>query len=162
MSPKGDAPQCRPREYPPEVVELARRLYVDEGMTVAEVRAVFPKGYRVQTILERYVPARRPAAKRDQTGPRNTAWKGDEASYDAAHARLGRDRGACVDCSQPATDWSYVGGCADERPGRRGVPYCLHPDHYEARCQRCHHHYDHKGRRPNGQMLAREEVMPNV
>lgn len=152
----------KPREYPREIVDLVCGMY-EQGMTVAEVQLAAPKGYRVQTILERYLPARRPLGKRDQRGPANHMWKGSEASYGAIHLRLGSLAGkACVDCGEAARHWSYEGGCRDELGGESCPPYCEHSEHYWPRCVRCHHHYDFKGRRATGEFLSREEVMPNV
>lgn len=152
----------KPRVYPPHIVELACSMYED-GMTVAEIRAVFPKGYRVQTILERHLPERRPQAKRDQRGVANHMWRGDDAGYQATHLRLGAAaEHSCVDCGGNAQEWSYEGGCPDEKRGKSGSPYCTHADHYQPRCTKCHRAYDFKGHRPNGQWLSREEVMPHV
>jgi hypothetical protein len=140
--PRGRAP----RAYPEEVVELVCGMYRD-GMTVAEIRKAAPAGYRVQTILERHLPERRPAIKRDQRGEKNVMWKANDCGYQAAHLRIAAINGkasshACADCDQQANDWSYVHNCADEvqRPGR--PPYCTHADHYVPRCRPCHRAYD--------------------
>lgn len=135
-------------------------------MTVAEIRTAFPRGYKVQTILERYLPSRRSAAKRNQRGSANHAWKGDGLGYAAAHLRIYAVRGhasahVCVDCDGPATDWSYIGGRPRESQ-RDGLAYSPDPMSYAPRCKTCHHNYDFKGRRPNGQFVSREEVMPHV
>lgn len=156
----------KPRQYPQDIVDLACGMY-EQGMTVAEIRAVFPKGYRVQTILERHLDYRRACAKREQSGEKNHMWKGDSAGYSAAHLRLqvalGRaNEHACSDCDEKAADWSYCGSCPEERNGVTSPPYCVHPEHYKPRCTRCHHHYDSKGRRPNGQLPSRWEVMSYV
>lgn len=137
----------KPREYPVEVVQLICGMY-QEGMSVAEIRAVAPRGYRVQTILERYLPERRSATKRDQSGTKNHMWR-DNCGYQAAHLRVATQRGKasrhdCVDCGQKADDWSYLHDCPDERrqPGRPA--YCTHPNHYAPRCRPCHRAYDRK------------------
>lgn len=137
-----------PREYPPEVVDLVCGMYRD-GLTVAEIRAVAPKGYRVQTILERYLPERRAAARREQRGPANHMWKGPDCGYQAAHLRVAASKGKarqhpCVDCGKPAHDWSYAHGCPTEISSQGRPPYCVHPDHYQARCRPCHRAYDRK------------------
>lgn len=138
----------RPREYPPEIVALVCGMY-QNGMTIAEIREAAPKGYRVQTILERYLPERRPASKRNQRGAANAAWRGSDAGYHAVHLRLGRAADhECVDCGAPAAEWSYAHGCPDEL--RAHSPYCHHPNHYSPRCRKCHRAYD------------RKKVMPNV
>lgn len=140
----------KPREYPPEIVELICGMY-RKGMTVAEIRKAAPKGYRVQTVLERYLPTRRSAAKRNQSGGANHMWS-LRPGYQARHLRLGRaaDR-LCVDCQKPAEEWSYVGGCPQELHDKNHQsPYCLHDDHYSPRCRRCRRRYD------------LQEVMPYV
>ena len=88
----------KPREYPQEIIDLIIGWY-REGMTVAEIRAKAPNGYRVQTILERYLPNRRPSAKRDQWGENNSSWKGDSATYGAFHLRVEAARGKPKECS---------------------------------------------------------------
>lgn len=146
--------QGRPkREYPAEIIELARSMYEDQGMTVAEIRAAFPSGYRVQTILERHIQSRRPAAKRNQRGPSNHMWRSDPG-YQAAHLRVVSMRGkaaahACVDCGKAADDWSYRYGDPNELTGSNGCPYSPDPDYYEPRCKSCHRRYD-KAKRTEG------------
>lgn len=78
---------------------------------------------------------------------------GDEVSYAAVHARIKRSLGPaaafdCVDCGDPARDWSYIGGDPDERVGEHGgyrLTYSLNPSRYAPRCRRCHYQHDHKG-----------------
>ena len=149
---------AKPRQYPADIVELATRLY-NAGHTVREVQDHLPRGYKAQRILERYLPERRTTAKRDQRGPANDMWKGDDAGYQAAHLRLGRAADhPCTDCGTLAAHWSYIGGAPDERPSKRGVPYSTDPTYYQPRCVTCHHHFDQRARRANGQFASREEV----
>lgn len=135
-----------PREYPTEIVDLICGMY-GSGMTVAEIRQAAPKGYRVQTILERYLPERRPAIKRDQRGAANSMWRGEAASYTAIHLRLGNaSLCRCVDCGRGAREWSYQHDCPDEKTDTRtGCRYCHHREHYVPRCRSCHRRYDLKG-----------------
>jgi hypothetical protein len=150
----------KPREYPAEVVELVCGMYRD-GMTVAEIRAAAPKGYRVQTILERYLPDRRPAARRDQRGERNHMWKGHQVSYDGVHERLRSTRGkasahACVGCGLSADDWSYRSGSPLERiDPNSGCAFAPDLSYYDPRCRSCHRQHDAAVRRE-------KEVMPHV
>lgn len=151
----------KPRVYPPEIVALACDMYLS-GMTVAEIRAEFPRGYRVQTILERHLSVRRAQAKRDQRGQQNTAWKGDSVSYDGAHMRLYELRGParshpCVDCGETADEWSYGGTCPTEQISDRGCRYCTHPEHYRPRCRSCHRALDARIRRSR-----QEEAAPHA
>ena len=134
----------KPRDYPPDIVQMICEMY-RSGMTVAEIRKEAPKGYRVQTILERYLPERRSAAKRDQRGPSNHMWS-NHPGYQARHLRLGQASAySCIDCGNPAEEWSYIGGCAQEmRDGAHPSPYCLHDHHYSPRCRRCHRRHDRK------------------
>lgn len=156
MSPKGvyertDANRPKPREYPAEVVALVRRLYLEDGLTVAEVSQRLPKGYKAQRIIERHIDQRRPAIKRNQTGPANATWRGDDVSYQGVHVRLVAQRGKasahlCVDCRQAAQDWSYEGGSEQERrDGKFGLRYTTDLSMYAPRCRKCHRAHDRKG-----------------
>lgn len=152
--PRTEANKPKPRKFPSEIVAAVRRMYLEEGMTVREVQDALPKGYKAQRIIERHIPERRPAAVRDQRGPRNPMWKHDPG-YQAAHLRVASIKGPardrrCIDCDAPADDWSYVHGCDDERQRQGESPYCIHSDHYEPRCRPCHRAYD------------RKEVVPHV
>ena len=136
----------KPRTYPPEVVDLVCGLYL-AGKTIAEIKP-YAIGYRAQTILERYLPGRRKAIKRNQNGPANHMWK-DSPGYQAAHLRVEADKGkasehVCADCGSPAHDWSYVHGCPDELRESHRPAYCTHPNHYEPRCRTCHRAYDRR------------------
>ena len=136
----------KPREYPQRIVDLICGMYLS-GMTVAEIRASSPKGYRVQTILERYLPERRKAIKRDQTRELNHTWAGDSCGYKAAHLRLRVSKGpaslySCVDCGGKAAHWSYVHGCDAELKEVESPKYCTHQEHYAPRCVPCHFAYD--------------------
>ena len=132
----------RPREYPPEIVRLACELY-ESGMTVAEVRSVFPNGYRVQTILERHLPARRKSAKRDQAGVNNHAWRGDKAGYKALHLRVQQRRGKPSLCEKCGTtegrfEWSNLTGHYEDT------------NDYWRLCVPCHRRFDAARRRIGG------------
>lgn len=138
------------REYPREIVELVCGMYQD-GMTVSEIGQVAPKGYRVQTILERYLPNRRAAAKRHQTGDLNHMWKGADAGYQAAHLRISEKYGPatnykCVGCSEQAEEWSFNNECSEQIVRDKKPPYCLHREHYKPRCVKCHRNFDRKER----------------
>lgn len=76
------------------------------------------------------------------------------ATYAAIHMRLMRARGAasahqCVDCGQPAKDWSLRWDAEETftavAAGRSGRSECLVSadlDDYEPRCRKCHVAYD--------------------
>lgn len=76
------------------------------------------------------------------------------ASRPAAHKRISRALGpasrfVCVQCSEPAHEWSYDGGDPDElttsdspRDEHPGLAYSLNPDYYSPRCRPCHRRRD--------------------
>lgn len=72
----------------------------------------------------------------------------EDPAYRTVHARLQRDRGpasghSCVDCGQPAQDWSYDHGDPDQRiAADNGCPYSTKAEHYQPRCKRCHAIFD--------------------
>lgn len=71
-------------------------------------------------------------------------------TYGAVHKRLERERGraagfGCVDCSNPASEWSYDGGASPEFTGPvRGsmLAYSTDLGAYLPRCKSCHRHVD--------------------
>jgi hypothetical protein len=71
-------------------------------------------------------------------------------SYAATHSRRIKALGLasvrpCVDCGEPADQWSYQGGCPDElQDEATGCAYCLHDTCYRARCYSCHWRHDHR------------------
>lgn len=76
--------------------------------------------------------------------------------YAGAHNRVNALRGPakthpCVDCGDPAKDWSYDREDPDERIAvnnhGRGLAYSLNPDHYQPRCKRCHAAFDAPSRK---------------
>lgn len=149
---------AKPRIYPPEIVALACELYAS-GKTVAQIRVEFPKGYRVQSILERHLPERRRSGKRDQVGALNDAWKGADVGYAAAHYRLRSWRGEpstmlCIDCGLQAHEWSYARGSTSERVDHRGCSYSTDVTDYDPRCKSCHTAYD-RSRTPDGRFAPR-------
>lgn len=72
-------------------------------------------------------------------------------SYFGVHRRIKRDRGLatthrCIDCDQPAQQWSYDGGDPDELyydpPGKRRLAYSMDQEWYSPRCRSCHYLHD--------------------
>lgn len=100
-----------------------------------------------------------PATRLDMTGEANPRWRADEIRYRTAHDRVRKMRGRaseylCVDCTGPAQEWSYQGGCPRERTefrtsrsgDSRMVAYSPDPDRYVARCIPCHIRFDRAAR----------------
>ena len=143
----GPGSGSKPRKYPPDVVELVCGMYRD-GMTVREINAVAPKGYRVQTILERYLPERRPQAKRDQRAEANHMWKGDGAGYKAMHLRVYSERGAPACCTKCGTreasryEWANLTGNYQD------------VNDYQRMCVACHRQFDAARRRATGKCTS--------
>lgn len=134
----------KPREYPPEVVDLVCGMY-RSGMTVAEIRLAAPKGYRIQTILERYLPARRPSAKRNQSGDSNHSWKGERATYGALHLRVEAARGKpslCTQCGRTNGRFHWANLTGDYTD----------VNDYARMCPACHLAYDARRRATTGQL----------
>lgn len=92
-------------------------------------------------------------------GEANPAWKGANPTYVGAHRRCTLLWGKasehpCVDCGNPADEWSY---CHDDpteltelmpetrahaTSSHRLVRYSAWPEFYAARCQSCHLAFD--------------------
>ena len=138
-----------PREYPQEIIDLILGWY-QEGLTVAEIKAIAPKGYRVQTILQRYLPERRRAIKRNQSGSANHMWKGDSAGYQALHLRVDAARGKPMRC-----DWcEHTGGSRYEWANLTGNYTDVFD--YVRLCISCHRTYDAKRRKETGRKTSME------
>ena len=153
----GPGSGAKPRQYPPEIVKLACELY-EIGMTVTEIRAVFLKGYRVQTIWNGTSPERRPCIKRNQRGPANDSWRGDTPGYAAAHLRIASTYGKasghfCADCGDTAATGRSATNATPPSTSDRGLVYCTHLEHYAPRCIPCHFRFDYRGHRANGHAL---------
>jgi hypothetical protein len=74
----------------------------------------------------------------------------DQAGYTAAHNRVRSKNGKasahlCVDCNDPATDWSLVGTGEKNTVNEYGYPltYSLDINRYVPRCRPCHMILDH-------------------
>lgn len=133
-----------PREYPPELVAQIRELY-ESGMTRQEVQETIGRGVKVENVMRRYGIQTRAAVPRDQTGPRNACWKGDNANYQALHLRVQSARGKpkhCTQCgcndSTARYEWANLtGNYADVND-------------YERMCVSCHRRFDAERRARTG------------
>ena len=143
----GKGSGSKPREYPQEIIDQITTWY-KEGLTVAEIKTIAPAGYRVQTILMRYLPERRSTAKRNQKGAANHMWKGDNAGYKALHLRVDAERGKpmrcewCENTSNDRYEWANLTG--DYTNVWDFVRLCLS----------CHRTYDAKRRKETGQKTS--------
>lgn len=78
-----------------------------------------------------------------QVGERSGRWKGDDASYQAIHARIVRRKGKakehfCADgCGRRGYDWAY----------KHPTGYSTDPDDYVPRCRKCHMAQDERAKR---------------
>lgn len=71
-------------------------------------------------------------------------------TYKGMHSRVTYERGPaqvhkCAECGEQAQDWARnAPDCVETLYGqgraerRRLNPYCLHVEHYEPRCTKCH------------------------
>ena len=95
------------------------------------------------------------------------AWKGDEATYAAAHQYVRAKRGParlydCVSCFKQAQHWSFVGRESKALWGPAGnspteFPYSRRLDDYVPMCVKCNLRYGtHRRRRP----VKPEELEP--
>lgn len=91
----------------------------------------------VFNAMRRHGIKARNSAKRDQRGPKNHMWKGDEASYGAMHIRLYARFGRVNECSVCGTndpskwyDWANLTGRYEDI------------NDYQRMCRSCHRQYD--------------------
>lgn len=83
----------------------------------------------------------------------------EEVGYVAAHGRVKSlhgpaSRHLCVDCLNPAEDWSYDHEDLDERCDVRGRPYSMDPLHYSPRCRTCHKSFDSVANRAGSEIAT--------
>jgi len=131
----------RPKVYPEELVERVRSLY-GKGLTQDEVASAAGITQKVVwRLMRRHGIVARKAAKREQRGPRNHAWKGGAAKYAALHLRIAAIRGTPARCEACGSDdpaaryeWANITGRYDD------------PADYRRLCVSCHRRFD-AGRR---------------
>ena len=128
---------AKPKQYPPELVERVRALYLG-GMSQDEVaEAVGVTQKVVWKLMIRHEIPRRPQVKRDQRGSKNHMWKGGAAGYAAFHYRVTTLRGQPKKCEECGTDdeakgyeWASITGRFSD------------PGDYRRLCRSCHKRYD--------------------
>jgi len=77
----------------------------------------------------------------------NLKWTGDEATYNAVHLRLRKQRGKaadlpCVGCGKTASTWAYDYAAPNENRDEKGRPYSPDLSHYQPMCTTCHRRFD--------------------
>ena len=107
--------------------------------------------------IDRYRESQRVSVQVRTQGGRDPVkpWPEGFVSYYGAHHRVRYTYGParnypCVDCGEPADDWSYIGGCPDEFSGpvrnSNGITCFLHwsgdPKFYVPRCRPDHAAHD--------------------
>ena len=128
----------KPKTYPQGMVDQVRDLYAN-GQTQHEIAAVLGTTQKIiWNLMRRHGIQARVAAKRDQSGERNSSWKGDAAGRYAFHRRLYARFGkptCCLVCgtvSAKAYDYANISGRYEDM------------DDYVPLCRSCHWRYDGK------------------
>ena len=95
---------AKPKVYDASLVATVRSLY-ERGMTQHEIAKEIGATQKViWRLMFRNGIKARVAAKRNQTGPANSYWKGDNANYQALHRRLYARFGKPAKCSRCGTE----------------------------------------------------------
>jgi len=116
---------------------VIRHLY-GAGMTVREIAAELGVSYRgLWFFMDRCGIERRKAAKRHQSGDRNSAWAGPRIGYKGAHSRVASVRGKPSFCER----------CGTSDPSKRyewaNLTRQYHdPFDYKRMCRSCHCKHD--------------------
>lgn len=85
---------------PPAPKKALLEAYHEEGLTQNECAQRFNVSQkRIFTAMKHYGIKARPAIKRDQRGPKNDNWKGDDAGKQAFHRRLYSAYGKPTQCA---------------------------------------------------------------
>lgn len=119
----------------PDQIDRAHVLYYDAGRTQREVAEALGT---TQTVIFKHMRRRgwkpRPAARRNQRGVSNPAYRVDSTNYDTMHRRVesrrGRARTHLCYCGSTARDWANLTGSYEDT------------DDYAAMCRPCHRRYD--------------------
>lgn len=125
---------------PPATKEDLIKSYVIDGMSQAECADLFGVSQkRIFTAMKHFGIPARVAAKRNQSGPNNDSWKGDDAGKNAFHRRLYSRFGKPVKCEACGTkdksrsyDYANLSGRYHDM------------EDYKAMCRSCHWKYDEK------------------
>lgn len=111
-------------------------LYYNSFKTQEEIGNIFQVSQKViWGFMKRHGIKARIAAKRDQRGEKNSAWKGDSVSYKGAHDRVRSVRGnptKCIKCNttEGKLEWASISKQYHD------------PNDYQAMCVPCHRNHD--------------------
>lgn len=129
---------AKPKAYPEKTVTAVRALYAN-GHTQHEIATKLGLTQKVIfNVMRRHGIEARVAAKRDQWGENNSAWKGEDAGKQALHRRLYSRFGKPSKCSVCGTeqakhyDYANITGSYEDL------------DDYAPMCRSCHWKYDNK------------------
>ena len=150
--PKGVYPRKPrlPKRYPEATVVTVREMY-SRGHTQAEIGVMVGLSQKVvHTLMRHHGIEARVAAKRDQWGEANHAWKGDDASKYAFHRRLYSRHGKPSKCTVCGTTESQHYDYANLTGRYEDL------DDYAPMCRSCHWKFDDKVRNITGE--RRENV----
>jgi hypothetical protein len=129
---------AKPKAYDQALVARVRELYA-ANHTQDEIAAMVGVSQKViWNLMRRHGIETRVAAKRDQFGPANHMWKGDEATKYAFHRRLYSRYGKPTKCANCGTesaahyDYANLSGRYEDISD------------YAPMCRSCHWRYDEK------------------
>lgn len=136
---------AKPKAYPAETVAAVERLYAS-GRTQTEIASDLGMTQKVVwRLMVNHGIGARVAAKREQSGPANVAWRGSLAGYQALHLRVEAARGKPSECSRCGKaqldcryEWANLTGRYDDI------------NDYERMCVSCHRRYDASRRAATG------------
>ena len=129
---------AKPKLYPLRLVQQIADMYGNGGTQHEIAKALNLTQKVVFNVMRRHGIKARVAAKRDQTGERNTSWKGREAGKQAFHRRLYARHGKPCKCAKCGTtdakhyDYANLTGHYEDL------------NDYAPMCRSCHWKYDSK------------------
>ena len=130
--PKG-SPGVPRKTDAPETVARVRALYAANWTQIEIAHYLGWSLKKVQGVFRRNGITPRKPTPRNQRGPMNPRWKGDEAGYQAMHLRVYAERGKpvhCQVCQKPAHEWANLTGNYQDI------------EDYAPMCRSCHRRYD--------------------
>ena len=151
-----------PKQYPALLVRQVTALY-EANHTQNEVASILGTTQKViWRLMQHHDIPRRLTVKRNQHGPNNDSWRGDDATYAAMHKRVESLRGCPSVCEQCDTttasrfEWANISGRYNDTAD------------YVRLCVSCHRQLDARRRKATGAKTerwhrrARKERSPNA